>query len=129
MLRASPYDREIAALAIPALATLVAEPLYVLATDPARNALIVGTADELGRKSLTAGRVNWIAGGPPADHFTAEIKIRYKARFVPGTVTVLPDGGVQVDFAEPQRDITPGQGVVFYAGEECLGGGIISRGQ
>ena len=44
-------------------------------------------------------------------------------------MTVLPDGGVQVDFAEPQRDITPGQGVVFYAGEECLGGGIISRGQ
>lgn len=105
------------------------EPLYVLATDPARNALIVGTADELGRKSLTAGSVNWITEGPPADHFTAEIKIRYKARLAPGTVTVLPDGGVQVDFAEPQRDITPGQGVVFYAGEECLGGGIISRGQ
>lgn len=105
------------------------EPLYVLATDPARNALIVGTADELGSTSLSAGRVNWIAGGPPADRFPAEIKIRYKARLAPGTVSVLPDGGVQVDFAEPQRDITPGQGVVFYAGEECLGGGIIRRGQ
>ncbi|MEW6578006.1 MAG: tRNA 2-thiouridine(34) synthase MnmA [Chloroflexota bacterium] len=105
------------------------EPLYVLATDPMRNALIVGTADELGSRSLTAGRINWIAGGPPASRFTAEIKIRYKARLVPGTVTVLPDGSVQVNFAEPQRDITPGQGVVFYAGEECLGGGIITRGQ
>lgn len=105
------------------------EPLYVLATDPARNALIIGTADELGSTSLSAGRVNWIAGGPPADRFPAEIKIRYKARLAPGTVSVLPDGGVQVDFAEPQRDITPGQGVVFYAGEECLGGGIIRRGQ
>jgi len=105
------------------------EPLYVLATDPVRNALIVGTADALGSRSLTARRVNWIAGGPPADHFAAEIKIRYKARLAQGTVTTLPDGGVQVDFAEPQRDITPGQGVVFYAGEECLGGGIISRNQ
>ena len=105
------------------------QPLYVLSTDPARNALIVGTADELGSTLLIAGRVNWIAGGPPASHFTAEIKIRYKARLAPGTVTVLSDGSAQVDFAEPQRDITPGQGVVFYAGEECLGGGIISRDQ
>ncbi len=105
------------------------EPLYVLATDPAHNALIVGAADELGRTSLTARRVNWIAGEPPADCFSAEIKIRYKARLARGTVTALADGSVQVDFAEPQRDITPGQGVVFYAGEECLGGGIISRRQ
>lgn len=105
------------------------EPLYVLATDPARNALIVGPADELGSHSLTAGRVNWIAGGPPADRFAADLKIRYKARLAQGAVTVLPDGSVQVEFAEPQRDITPGQGVVFYAGEECLGGGIITASQ
>lgn len=104
-------------------------PLYVLATDPARNALIVGTAGELGSRSLSAGHVNWIAGEPPAERFAADLKIRYKARPAPGTVTVLPDGGVQVDFAEPQRDITPGQGVVFYVGEECLGGGIIARSQ
>ena len=101
------------------------EPLYVLATDPARNALIVGTAAELGQSSLVAGRVNWIAGTPPAPHFRAEIKIRYKARLACGTVDVQHDGRVIVRFDEPQRDITPGQGVVFYQGDVCLGGGII----
>lgn len=103
------------------------EPLYVLATDPARNALIVGTADELGNSSLVAGRVNWIAGVSPAPSFRADIKIRYKARPAPGTVTVHQDGRVFVRFDAPQRDITPGQGAVFYQGEVCLGGGIILR--
>ncbi len=103
------------------------EPLYVLATDPARNALIVGTEAELGCSSLVAGRMNWIAGVPPAPAFRAEIKIRYKARPAWGTVNVLPDGRVSARFDAPQRDITPGQGVVFYQGEICLGGGIILR--
>jgi tRNA-specific 2-thiouridylase len=103
------------------------EPLYVLATDPVRNALIVGTEAELGCLSLVAGRMNWIAGAPPASAFRAEIKIRYKARPAWGTVNVLPDGRVSVRFDAPQRDITPGQGVVFYQGEICLGGGIILR--
>jgi tRNA-specific 2-thiouridylase len=105
------------------------EPLYVLATDPVRNALIVGTAAELGCSSLVAGRLNWIAGQPPAPSFRAEIKIRYKARPAWGTVIVLPDGRVSVHFDAPQRDITPGQGVVFYQSEICLGGGIIFRTQ
>ena len=103
------------------------QPLYVLATDPARNALIVGTAAELGQSSLVAGRVNWIAGQPPASSFRAEIKIRYKARPAWGTVSVLDDGQATVRFDAPQRDITPGQGAVFYQGEVCLGGGIIIR--
>ncbi|MGQ9849711.1 MAG: tRNA 2-thiouridine(34) synthase MnmA [Aggregatilineaceae bacterium] len=103
------------------------QPLYVLATDPARNALIVGTAAELGQSSLVAGRVNWIAGAPPAPYFRAEIKIRYKARPAWGAVSVLDDGRVTVRFDAPQRDITPGQGAVFYQGEVCLGGGIIIR--
>ncbi len=103
------------------------EPLYVLGTDPARNALIVGTADELGCSALIAGRINWIAGAPPAPTFRAEIKIRYKARPAPGTVNVREDGTVAVHFDAPQRDITPGQGAVFYQDEVCLGGGIILR--
>jgi len=103
------------------------EPLYVLATDPARNALIVGTRDELGGSRLVANRVNWIAGAPPAPTFQAEIKIRYKAQYAPGTVTVQDDQCVEVSFENPLRDITPGQGVVFYEDEVCLGGGIITR--
>jgi tRNA-specific 2-thiouridylase len=104
------------------------EPLYVLDTDPASNALIVGTREELGRRDLVAGRVNWIAGTAPEGPFRADVKIRYTARPVPAMVTPLPDGRVTVEFDEPPRDITPGQSAVFYDGDTCLGGGIITRG-
>ena len=111
------------------LAISAPEPLYVLEADPARNALIVGTLDELGRRALLAGRVNWTSGGVPDAPFRAEVKIRYKARPAPATVT--PDGPdrVQVTFDAPLRDITPGQGAVFYDGDVCLGGGIITQAQ
>lgn len=103
------------------------EPLYVLALDPVRNAVIVGTHEELGRRALEAGRVNWIAGAPPADRFRAEVKIRYKARPAPAEVAILPDDRIRVTFDEPLRDITPGQGAVLYDGDVCLGGGIIAQ--
>ena len=104
-----------------------AEPLYVIATDPRRNALIVGTRAELGRDSLTANRVNWISGAAPTEPFRAEVKIRYKARPAWGLVTPLPDGRIEVKFDEPLRDITSGQGAILYHGDHCLGGGIIEK--
>jgi tRNA-specific 2-thiouridylase len=104
-----------------------AEPLYVVALNPAANALVVGTADELGSDSLTARRVNWVAGHPPAHQFTADVKIRYKARPVPAQITVLDDGRFSASFSQPMRDITPGQGAVLYDGDVCLGSGIIER--
>ncbi|HEX3053413.1 MAG TPA: tRNA 2-thiouridine(34) synthase MnmA [Aggregatilineaceae bacterium] len=103
------------------------DPLYVLEMDPIRNALIVGTADELGRRSLIAGRVNWISGTSPTESFHADVKIRYKSRPASATVTPLSDDRIAVAFDAPLRDITPGQGAVIYDGEECLGGGIIAR--
>jgi len=103
------------------------EPLYVLETDAAHNALIVGTREELGNVGLVAGRMNWVSGEPPAEPFRAEVKIRYKARSAPATITPLPSDGARVRFDAPQRDITPGQGAVIYDGDEVLGGGIIAR--
>lgn len=103
------------------------EPLYVLDLDRVRNAVIVGTREELGRTSLTAGRVNWIAGGVPIEPIRAEVKIRYKAKPAPATLEPLTDGRVQVIFDEPLRDITPGQGAIFYQDDLCLGGGLIQR--
>jgi tRNA-specific 2-thiouridylase len=103
------------------------EPLYVIGMDAAQNALIVGTADELGARELTAKRVNWVSGETPAEPFEAEVKIRYKAKAVPAWVTPLADGRMHVAFDTPLRDITPGQGAIVYQDDRCLGGGIIER--
>jgi len=109
------------------LGVLSPEPVFVLGMDTKRNALIVGAQDELGTDYLTAARVNWIAGEPPAEPIHATVKIRYKARPVMATITPLADQRVAVQFDERLRDITPGQGAIFYDGEVCLGGGIIER--
>jgi tRNA-uridine 2-sulfurtransferase len=102
------------------------EALYVIALDVADNALIVGTAKELGRSECTALRVNYVSGEIPVAPFRATAKIRYKAHEANVTVTPLPHDSAQVHFDDPQRDITPGQGIVFYDGEIVLGGGIIA---
>jgi tRNA-specific 2-thiouridylase len=104
-----------------------AEPLYVVAVDAERNALVVGTKDELGAVELTAHRMNWVAGEAPDGPLREQVKIRYKAQPAPALITPLEAGRAHVRFDAPLRDITPGQGAVFYDGEVCLGGGIITR--
>jgi tRNA-specific 2-thiouridylase len=108
-----------------------AEPFYVLRLDTEENALVVGTRDELGNDRLVAEQVNWIAGSPPSGPVAAQVKIRYRAPPAPATVFALSGDRAAVRFAEPLRDITPGQGAVFYQGENVLGGGLIthSRGE
>lgn len=103
------------------------QPLYVVDTVPADNALVVGTRDELGRDRLTAARVNWTSGRPPSNSVRADVKIRYRAAPAPAQIIPLPGSRVQVLFDHPMRDITPGQAAVFYSGEQCLGGGVIER--
>jgi len=103
------------------------EPLYVLGKDAGANTLIVGTKEQLGQDELTAKRVNWVSGTAPTEPFRAEVKIRYKSRPNPATVTPLGDDRIHVKFDEMLRDITPGQGAVLYDGDVCLGGGLIER--
>ncbi len=103
------------------------EALYVIGTRPETNVLIVGPAEALGSDRLTAARVNWVSGQPPGSAIRAEVKIRYKAAPAWATVTPLEGQRVEVVFDQRLRDITPGQGAVFYDGEVCLGGGIIER--
>jgi len=103
------------------------KPLYVLEIDVARNALIVGTLEELGQQELIAEDVNFISGRPPSSPVNIEAKIRYRAPEAEAVLEPLADGRVKVTFARPLRDITPGQAVVFYQGEVVLGGGIIAE--
>jgi tRNA-specific 2-thiouridylase len=104
-----------------------AHPLYVLGTDPSRNALIVGPVEELGQTKMRVGRVNWTSIPIPTEPFECGIKIRYKATERRGTVTPLAPDRVGVTFDEPARDVTPGQAAVFYDGDVVLGGGIILK--
>lgn len=103
------------------------DPHYVIEKQPEKDALIVGTRDEIGQDTLTAKNVKWVAGQPPPEPFQGEIKIRYTAALKSGTVEPRPDGKARVTFQQPLRDITPGQAAVFYRDEVCLGGGIIER--
>jgi tRNA-specific 2-thiouridylase len=100
-------------------------PLYVLAKDAARNALIVGVEEELGSMELTARNVHWISGEAPREPFRAQVKIRYAAREVEALIVPLNGNHIRVRFDAPARDATAGQAAVVYRGDEVLGGGII----
>jgi len=101
------------------------EPLYVINKDRRTNTLIVGPASSLGQKQLLASELNWIQGEPPQSPVDARVKIRYKSPAIEALIYPLPNGDVRIEFRIPVRDITPGQIVVFYVNDECLGGGII----
>lgn len=102
-------------------------PLYVISKNIKTNALIVGIAEELGKKSLLAKNIHWISGNPPDSPFRGEIKIRYKAPLAPGLIIPMNGGNFRIDFDYPLRDITPGQAAVIYNEDVCLGGGIIEQ--
>ncbi len=107
------------------LGLAASQPLYVMAKDVTDNALIVGAADDLGRRECVARGMHYVSGETPGAPFRAEAKIRSTARATP--VTVYPAGDTtRVEFDEPQRDITPGQGLVLFDGELVLGSGIIA---
>ena len=103
-----------------------AHPLYVTGVDATRRQVIVGGKDELLAVGLVADQVNWIV--PPEGHTVeATCKIRYRHHPVPCTVAILADGCAEVRFRQPEKSVTPGQAVVFYRGEEVLGGGWIQQ--
>lgn len=100
-------------------------PFYVLKMDLERNALIVGKREEAGRKALIAGEINWVWEPPEAFPLQAKARIRYGHREAPAKIELCNNERLKVVFKEPQFAITPGQSVVFYQGEEVLGGGVI----
>ncbi len=103
------------------------DPWYVVGKDVPNNILFVAQGNEtewLHSRRLQASELSWVAGSAPADAFDCTAKTRYRQADQACHV-ILRGDGCQVEFAEPQRAVTPGQSIVFYRGEECLGGGVI----
>jgi tRNA-specific 2-thiouridylase len=96
-------------------------PLYVLSIEPEENRVVVGEERDLLASGLRGERLHWI--GPDAEGVVeATVKIRSRHPGVAARIRPLGDGQVEIDFAEPQRGITPGQAAVFYRGTRVLGG-------
>ncbi|KAB3530708.1 tRNA 2-thiouridine(34) synthase MnmA [Alkaliphilus serpentinus] len=106
------------------------EPWFVAGKDLDKNILYVVQGENhpaLYSKALLATEVNWISGKLPQGPLECTAKFRYRQRDRRVTVNEITKDGCRVDFHESQSAITPGQSVVFYDGEVCLGGGTINE--
>lgn len=118
-------------LRIGGLANAGEEPWYVVEKDLLRNVLIVGQGHNHPRlfsKGLIANQLHWVDRQELSAPIRCTVKTRYRQQDVACTVTALDGeqaGNYQIDFEEQQSSVTPGQSVVFYQGDVCLGGGII----
>lgn len=111
------------------------EPWFVLAKDLSNNHLIVGQGHEhpmLMSNELTAYKLDWVRCHTPKEIFSEDglrcmAKTRYRQPDQACRVFALNSDGseIRVVFDEPQRAVTPGQSVVFYLADACLGGGVI----
>ena len=102
---------------------------YVAGKDLAANKLIVVQGHDhplLLKRSLAADETSWVAGSPPAERTEHTAKTRYRQADAPCTLARVLESEIRVDFTAPQWAVTPGQSVVLYDGEACLGGGVIT---
>ena len=103
-------------------------PWFVVGKDVAANVLVVDQGIDspwLLSSGLRSERAHWIAGAPPASRFRCTARTRYRQSDQACEVLVEDDGSLQIRFEAAQRAVTPGQSVVLYEAEECLGGAVI----
>ena len=103
------------------------ERMYVVDENPFTKRVTIGPASKLERAELIAERVHWISGSAPSGPIEAQARVRSRMADVAATITPLDGDRARVVFAQKLRGVAPGQAVVFYDGDLCLGGGWISR--
>ena len=114
-------------LGIGGLANHSEAPWYVVGKDLDNNILLVAQGNEhpaLFSTRLSASEIYWVAGAAPELPLQCSAKVRYRQADQQCTVSAS-GSAFEVVFEQPQRAVTPGQSVVFYLGERCLGGGVI----
>ncbi len=105
------------------------EPLYVLALDVARNAVVAGPRSQTFTRELHVARVNWLAGDPPDAPLRLAVRTRYHGVEAPAEIVPGDGAAVTVRFDEPQSIVAPGQAAVFYDGDLLVGGGVVEPRQ
>ena len=105
-------------------------PWFVADKDLENNILIVAQGHDhpaLFHQKLEADQIHWISGSPPQDLENISAKIRYRQMDQSCEITTLSSDRCTVKFDKPQFGIAPGQSIVFYKGDDCLGGAIIDN--
>ena len=101
------------------------DPLYVVALEPERGRVWLGTREECGVRSLKASDLNWIGIDVPASN-ELRVAVQHRYHCVPAPATVSVSGSsCEVVFDEPELSVTPGQGAAFYVGDRLIGGAWI----
>lgn len=101
-------------------------PVFVTEIRPETNEVVIGNSDDVFSDTLRCNRINWMAvDGLHGGEMRVNAKIRYSHRGAPCTIREVGEDLVECRFDEPQRAITPGQAVVFYADSYVVGGGTI----
>ena len=107
-------------------------PWFVVGKDLQNNRLIVAQGHDHGlllTKTLQATQLHWVAGSPPSLPLRCLARFRHRQPLQWCELSHSGEDRCRVRFEQRQRAVTPGQSVVFYLNDDCLGGGIIERAE
>ena len=103
---------------------------YVTAINAAEQRVYVGPREALLCPATAVSEVRWLIDAPPTgSELLAGVQIRYRRQPQPARLRIVASDRVEVEFAEPEQAVTPGQAAVFFDGETVLGGGFIAAAE